>query len=64
MAEDPRNDNEPSRLPVLIGFVIIVALVVMAYWLTMALRHQGQMEDCLMSGRSNCAPLDVPANRR
>ncbi len=47
----------------MIGLVITALLVIAGYYLMTVLRHQGQMEDCLMSGRSNCAPLDIPTHK-
>ncbi len=47
----------------LIGLLIMAALVVAAVWLVHALRNESNLEDCLMSGRSNCAPIEAPSNR-
>lgn len=65
MAEDPNDHDEPeSRVPALIGFAVVVALVVVAYWVVTALRQNGKLEDCLMSGRTNCAPIEAPSTGR
>ena len=37
--------------------ILVLALVVGAYFLVTALHTNGQLEDCLMSGRKNCAPI-------
>ncbi len=50
-----------SRRGALIGLVVALLLVVAGLALVQALRRQGQLEDCLMSGRSNCAPIDSSA---
>ena len=62
---DPRDDRpEPdSRRPALIGLAVVLALVVAGYFLMTALRQNATLEDCLMSGRKNCAPIEVPASR-
>jgi hypothetical protein len=62
---DNRNDDDGggSRRGALIGLLITALIVVAGYWLMTALRDQGKMEDCLMSGRSNCAPLDIPTHK-
>ena len=59
---DNRNDDdgEGSRRGAVIGLVITALIVVAGYFLMNALRDEGKVEDCLMSGRSNCAPLDIP----
>jgi hypothetical protein len=59
-------DQDPgpeSRRPAVIGLVLVLVLVVVGYFLVNALRQNANLEDCLMSGRTNCAPLDVPAKR-
>jgi hypothetical protein len=65
MAHDPgdHDDGGGNRRGALIGLAIAVVLVIAGYYLTTALRNQGRMEDCLMSGRSNCAPLDIPTHK-
>jgi hypothetical protein len=61
----PRDqDPEPdSRRPAVIGLILVLVLVVAGYFLMTALRQNATLEDCLMSGRKNCAPIDVPASR-
>jgi hypothetical protein len=63
---DPHDDgHEPdSRRPALIGLVVVLALVVAAYFLVTALRKNADLEDCLMSGRHNCAPIETPSTGR
>jgi len=31
--------------------------------LVRALRDESRLEDCLMQGRHNCAPIEMPASR-
>jgi hypothetical protein len=59
----PQNDPEPngSRRGALAGLVIVVVLLVVGLWLARELRSASQIQDCVMSGRSNCEPIDVPA---
>jgi hypothetical protein len=47
-----------------IGLIVVLALVVAGYFLVTALRQNANLEDCLMSGRRNCAPIEVPASGR
>jgi hypothetical protein len=63
---DPRDDGpEPeSRRPAVIGLAVVLALVVAGYFLMTALRQNASLEDCLMSGRRNCAPIEAPAPGR
>ena len=68
---DPRDDGprgqDPemdSRRPAVIGLILVLVLVVAGYFLMTALRQNAILEDCLMSGRKNCAPIEVPVPRR
>jgi hypothetical protein len=65
MAEPPDDhDGERSRSGAVIGLIVVLALVVAAVYLVHALRNESQLEDCLMSGRSNCAPIEVPSDSK
>jgi hypothetical protein len=65
LAEPPDNDNDnQSRSRALIGLLIVAVLIVAAVYLVNALRNESNLEDCLMSGRSNCAPIETPASNR
>jgi hypothetical protein len=68
MAHDPHEPpREPPREPddgsgrrgAVIGLLVTLLLVVAGYYLMTSLREQGRLEDCLMSHRTNCAPLDT-----
>jgi hypothetical protein len=62
LAETPdKGNHEQSRSRALIGLLIVAVLVVAAVYLVHALRNESNLEDCLMSGRTNCAPIEAPA---
>ena len=56
-------DDPDRRRGALVALVFVLALVVAGYFLFAALHRESQLEDCLMSGRKNCAPIDLPAER-
>ena len=56
--------GERSRAGAVIRLVVILLLVVAAVYLVNALRKESNLEDCLMSGRNNCAPIEVPSGAR
>ncbi len=60
--KDPHDDG--SRRPAVIGLIGVLVLVVAGYFLVSALRQNANLEDCLMSGRKNCAPIETPAPQR
>lgn len=55
----PLNPQPPdSRRGALIGLLVIVLLVLVGLLLEHALQRMSQIQDCAMSGRTNCAPID------
>lgn len=56
--------GERSRLGAVLGLIVVLVLVVAAVYLVHALRKEAQLEDCLMSGRTNCAPVELPSRGR
>lgn len=61
---DPQERNEErngSRRGSLIALGVVVMLFVVGWVLARELYNNGKLEDCLLSGRSNCAPIQTPA---
>lgn len=65
MAQHSDRDDEDAarRTAALMGFIVILVLAIAAVFLVRELRSNANLEDCLMSGRHNCAPIDAPARR-
>lgn len=53
-------DQNDSRRGPLIGLLVVALLFVIGWVLVRELYAGGKMEDCLMSGRTNCAPIQTP----
>jgi hypothetical protein len=62
-SQDGDNEADQRRSGALIGLIIILALAIAGVWLVRELREKSQLEDCLMSGRTNCAPIEAPSRR-
>jgi hypothetical protein len=56
-----RDDNDSRRGP-LIGLLIVAFLFVIGWVLAHELYAGGKLEDCLLSGRTNCQPIQTPAH--
>jgi len=50
--------NPPPRRAALVGLGIVLALLVGGLVLVHVLRGMSRIQDCVMSGRTNCAPVD------
>ncbi|HEY3679251.1 MAG TPA: hypothetical protein VGL45_11090 [Bradyrhizobium sp.] len=52
--EEPEDDGGGSRIPAIAGLAIAVVLLVAGLWLAHQLTAASKMQDCVMSGRTNC----------
>jgi len=43
-----------------LGLLLALALIVVGLILVRVLGDAGRVQDCVMSGRTNCAPIDAP----
>jgi hypothetical protein len=57
--DDQSDDAPDSRRGALIGLGVVLLLVVSGLILAHLLRDTSQEQDCVMSGRTNCAPIDT-----
>ncbi|MGD0025880.1 MAG: hypothetical protein ABSC37_14885 [Xanthobacteraceae bacterium] len=56
-----RDRQNGSRRGPLIALGIVVFLFVIGWLLARELYNSGRLEDCLLSGRTNCAPIQAPS---
>ena len=54
--------NEGSRRQLIAACIVIAVIVVAGLWLSGVLHQTGSVQDCAMSGRTNCAPIEAPAH--
>jgi hypothetical protein len=45
------------------GFIVILVLAIAGVVLVRELAKNSRLEDCLMAGRKNCAPIETPLRR-
>jgi hypothetical protein len=56
----PDDDPDPNlRRRALIGLLLVALLVIGGLLLSRVLRNVGRLQDCVLSGRTNCAPIDT-----
>ena len=54
-------EGEARRTNASMGLIVILLLAIAGVLLVRDLRQKSQIEDCVMQGRSNCFPIEVPA---
>jgi hypothetical protein len=47
-------ESQGNRTPAMAGLAVVVVLLVVGLWLARELTAASKMQDCLMSGRTNC----------
>ena len=58
---DPDPERDGSQRRALAGLAIAVVLLVAGLWLAHELTAASKMQDCLMTGRTNCNVVEPPA---
>jgi hypothetical protein len=44
--------------------LVVTVLVLCGWWLADTLAQMRKNQDCALSGRRNCTPIDIPAKAR
>jgi hypothetical protein len=57
--EGHRRQDAHSQRAALVGLAICLALVLGGLFLVYALKKSAALQDCVMQGRTNCAPVDT-----
>ena len=58
--DDEDREADDRRTAALMGLVVVLSLAIAGVVLVRDLDKKSQLEDCLMSGRTNCAPIETP----
>lgn len=56
--EPPGPQSDDMRRKALLGLLFVVLLILGGLLLTRVLHSTALLQDCVMSGRSNCAPVE------
>jgi hypothetical protein len=56
-------EGEARRTAASMGLIVILLLAIAGVWLVRELREKAQLEDCLMQGRRNCLPIEIPSHQ-
>lgn len=56
-------DADERRTMALLGLIVILSLAILGVLLVRQLGNESRLEDCLMQGRTNCAPIELPLGR-
>jgi hypothetical protein len=56
-------DGETRRTNASMGLIVILVLAIVGVVLVRELREKSRLEDCLMQGRRNCVPIEVPTHQ-
>jgi hypothetical protein len=67
VADSNNNNRKPppeagNRRASLVALGVIVVLFVIGWILTRELYSNSKIEDCVMSGRTNCVPIDTKSS--
>jgi hypothetical protein len=54
--------QQANRRASLIALGVVVLLFVLGWFLTRELYSNQKIEDCVLSGRTNCVPIDTPSS--
>lgn len=53
-------EGEARRTNASMGLIVILLLAIAGVLLVRELREKSRIEDCLMAGRHNCVPIEIP----
>jgi hypothetical protein len=57
----PTNEDTYGPRGVLLALALLLILVAGGLFLFYALRSSSNLQDCVMQGRTNCAPIESPS---
>jgi hypothetical protein len=67
LSQYARGDDDNYRRRMINNVLAFLALVVIVYcgiWLANTMAQMRKDQDCVLTGRTNCAPIQIPNDRR
>ncbi len=58
-----RDANAAQSRGRIVGLAVAAVLILLGWFLIQELGSASRLQDCVMSGRTNCAPIEVPADK-
>ncbi|HYZ24683.1 MAG TPA: hypothetical protein VE690_21240, partial [Rhodopila sp.] len=59
MEERPAEDGDDRQTANLLGIIVVLLVLICCLFLVQQLRSRARMEDCILSGRTDCASTVV-----
>ena len=63
LRRDEIEEGETRRTNASMGLIVILLLAIAGVLLVRELREKSRIEDCLMQGRRNCVPIEIPTHQ-
>jgi len=64
-SHDDTPDDYRHRMTVnAAAFAFVIVLALIGYWLADTMASMRKNQDCVLSGRRSCAPVDIPVRER
>jgi hypothetical protein len=61
--KDDDDDGGDRQRGVILGVVAAVVIVVLGFLLVWKMWQNEKLQECVLSGRRDCAPIDIPDSR-
>jgi hypothetical protein len=63
LRRDEIEEGQARRTNASMGLIVILVLAIAGVMLVRELREKSRIEDCLMQGRRNCVPIEIPMHQ-
>ena len=61
--DDEDDDGDRQRTFMLALAAVVVVIVVLGFFLVWKMWQNEKLQECLLTGRRDCAPIDIPDSR-